>query len=58
MQPKFIRDLIRLMNFGTFLDREKGAGKKLGYYEIEIDNSSFVTLAVNPKEYFEIFKIK
>ena len=46
------------MNFGTFLDREKGAEKKLGYYEIEHDNPSFVTLAVNPKEYFEILKIK
>ena len=31
--------------------------KRLGYYEIEnIDNPCFVTLAVNPKEYFEIFK--
>ena len=37
---------------------EKGAEKKLGYYEIENDNPSFVTLAVNPKEYFEILKIK
>ena len=33
--------------------------KKLGYYEIKsIDNPCYVTLAVNPKEYFEIFKNK
>ena len=30
--------------------------KKLGYYKTEsIDNPCYVTLAVNPKEYFEIF---
>ena len=31
--------------------------KKLGYYEVEsIDKPCYVTLAVNPKEYFEVFK--
>ena len=31
--------------------------KKLGYYEIEsIDNPCYVTIAVNPKEHFEVFK--
>ena len=39
--------------FGSIKERRKK--KKLGYYEI-IDNRCFVTLTVNPKEYFEIFK--
>ena len=31
--------------------------KKLGLYEVErVDNPSYVTLAVNPKEYFEFFQ--
>ena len=31
--------------------------KKLRYYEIEsINNPCYVTIAVNPKEYFEVFK--
>ena len=38
--------------FGSIKERRI---KKLGYYEI-IDNSCFVTLTVNPKEYFEILK--
>ena len=38
-----------------FGSRKKSRRKKLGYYE-NIDNSWFVTLAVNPKEYLEFFK--
>ena len=38
--------------FGSIKERRI---KKLGYYEIT-DNSCFVTLTVNPKEYFEILK--
>ena len=31
--------------------------KKLGIYEFErVDNPCYVTLAVNPKEYFELFR--
>ena len=34
-----------------------GRRKKLGYYEIEnIDNPCLVTIAVNLKEYLEVFK--
>ena len=37
--------------------RKESRKKKLGYYETEhIDNPCYVTLAVNPKEYFELFK--
>ena len=45
---------------GTFLRQEKKKKeKKLGYYEIEhIDYSCILTLAVNPKEYFELFEDK
>ena len=33
--------------------------QKLGYYEIEnIDDKCILTLAVNPKEYLELFKDK
>ena len=38
-----------------WIDKREEKKKKLGYYEI-IDNPCFVTLTVNPKEYFEIFK--
>ena len=32
--------------------------KTLGLYEVEhINDPCFVTLAVNPKEYFELFKL-
>ena len=38
---------------------KKKKEKKLGYYEIEyIDYSCILTLAVNPKEYFELLKDK
>ena len=37
--------------------RNKSLTRKLGYYEIEqIGNPCQVTIAVNPKEYFECFK--
>ena len=43
--------------WGTFNARKLSRKKKLGYYEIESkDNPCYVTLAVNPKEYFEVFK--
>ena len=33
--------------------------KKVGLYEVEsIDNANIVTIAVNPKEYFEVFRNK
>ena len=42
---------------GHFWIEKREQKKKLGYYETEnINNPWFVTLAVNPKEYFEIFK--
>ena len=70
-EPKF-RDIIFEVivstkiyeRFGTshpfwdnFQARKESRKKKLGYYETEhIHNLCCVTLAVNPKEYFEIFK--
>ena len=37
--------------------RKDSRRKKLGYYEIEnIDDPCIITLAVNPKEYLEVFK--
>ena len=33
--------------------------KKVGLYEVEsIDDANIVTIAVNPKEYFEVFRNK
>ena len=33
--------------------------KKIGYFEIEhIDNPCILTIAANPKEYFEMFEDK
>ena len=33
--------------------------KKVGFYEVEsIDDANIVTIAVNPKEYFEVFRNK
>ena len=41
----------------NFNARKEKRKKKLGLYEIEgIDNPCYVTLAVNPKEYFEFFQ--
>ena len=44
-------------SWDTFGARKLNRKKKLGYYEVEsIDNPCYVTIAVNPKEYFEVFK--
>ena len=41
----------------NFEARKTSRKKKLGYYEVEnIDNPSYVTIPVNLKEYFEVFK--
>ena len=41
----------------TFGARKLNRKKKLGYYDVEsIDNPCYVTIAVNPKEYFKVFK--
>ena len=37
-----------------FNERKPKRQKKLGLYEV--DNLCYVTLAVNPKEYFELFR--
>ena len=40
-----------------FSVRDKSLKKKLGYYSIEnIDDPCFITIAVNPKKYFEKFE--
>ena len=44
-------------SWDTFGARKLNRKKKLGHYEVEsIDNPCYVTIAVNPKEYFEVFK--
>ena len=45
--------------FDQFFCRNLLTKKKVGLYEVEsIDNPNVVTIAVNPKEYIEIFKSK
>ena len=45
--------------FNLFSCRNLSTKKKVGSYEVEyIDNPNVVTIAVNPKEYIEIFKSK
>ena len=45
--------------FDQFLCRNKSTKKQIGLYEVEhIDNANLVTIALNPKEYIEIFKNK
>ena len=45
--------------FERFSCRNLSTKKKVGLYEVEsIDNPNVVTIAVNPKEYIEIFKSK
>ena len=45
--------------FDQFFCRNPSTKKKVGLYEVEsIDNANLVTIAVNPKEYIEIFKNK
>ena len=42
-----------------FLCQNKTLKKKVGLYEAEcVDNANVVTIAVNPKEYFEVFRNK
>ena len=43
----------------NFRARKEQKRKKLGYFEIEhIDNLCILTIAANPKEYFEMFEDK
>ena len=43
--------------YTQFLCQNKKIKKKVGLYEVEsIDNANIVTIAVNPKEYFEVFR--
>ena len=43
--------------FRDIFGSRKAKKKKLGYYEIEnINNPCLVTIAVNPKEYLEVFQ--
>ena len=45
--------------FERFSCRDLSTKKKVGLYEVEsIDNPNVVTIAVNPKEYLEIFRSK
>ena len=45
--------------FDRFKCRNKSTKKKVGLYEVEsIDNQNMITLAINPKEYFEYLKVK
>ena len=45
--------------YEKFKCRNKSVKKKVGLYEVEsIDNQNMITLAINPKEYFEVFKSK
>ena len=45
--------------FDQFFCRNKSTKKQVGLYDVEsIDNANLVTIAVNPKEYIEIFKNK
>ena len=53
--------LERLDLSDNFLERfcvqNKSIKKQVGLYEIEnINNANVLTIAINPKEYFEIFK--
>ena len=45
--------------YESFACRNKSTKKQVGLYEVEsIDNANLVTIAVNPKEYYEVFKSK
>ena len=47
--------MIARTNTGKFNPKNEGLGKCLGYFEIvHIDNPCILTIACNPKEYFEI----
>ena len=45
--------------YANFLRQNKKLKKQVGLYEAEsIDNANIITIAVNPKEYFEVFRNK
>ena len=45
--------------YEQFFCRNKSIKKQVGLYEVEpIDNANLATIAVNPKQYFEVFKNK
>ena len=45
--------------YEKFKCRNKEIKKQVGLYEVEsIDNQNIITLAINPKEYFEVYKSK
>ena len=45
--------------YEQFFCRNKSIKKQVGLYEVEsIDNANLVTIALNPKKYFEVFKNK
>ena len=42
-----------------FIVQNKEIKKQVGLYEIQsIDNTNIITIAVNPKEYFEKYRVK
>ena len=45
--------------YEQFFCRNEKTKKEVGLYEVEsVDNANLLTIAVNPKEYYEIFKNK
>ena len=58
VKPKIYRRFDSSHKFwNLFWAKKESRRKKLGYYEIEnINNPYIITLAVNPKEYLEVFK--
>ena len=45
--------------YEQFLCRNEKTKKQVGLYEVEsVDNANLITIAVNPKEYYEIFRNK
>ena len=45
--------------YANFLCQNKKLKKQVGLYEVESsDNANIITSAVNPKEYFEIFRFQ
>ena len=49
--------ICRYLDWEIFGVQNKSFKKQFGLYEIEnINNANVLTIALNPKEYFEIFK--
>ena len=45
--------------FERFKCRNKAIKKQVGLYDVEsVDNQNIITLAINPKEYFEVYRSK